>query len=340
MPSPPKNGPPRWKAGLSRQKAARNSGHGATNEGVFRELGSDEAEATVISNIEERRNKTVQAVDGFRPAIDGERAPLGIETLGRAFGDDDDPVDGRQRKNTSFSDMARRVQKVQRAAHSRRLTSENPLMGLEIGGHRRAHTLLARIDEPADETEGTSTVLDFNSDAFGLRNEPTLHGLFDDNPVDDREENSHVFSQASENADSTAESLPLLSDEKTGYSSVAERRLLARKIKVKRRWKQLRNWLNPKNIVKRLLDLLSRSFLLLAIPLFVAALMLFYSFGNPELDFLPGHATLSWWLNFLGMFCFILLQGLLIFFDRTQPGSYPATFLHLDRPTTSFARTI
>jgi hypothetical protein len=295
----------------------RNQGlsEGAPNEGIFRELGSDEAEATVISKIEERGNKTVPAVDGFRPAIDGERAPLGIETVGHAF-DDDDPIDGRQRKRTSFSDMARRVQYVQRAAHSRRLTSENPLNGSDFAGHRRAHTLLASINEPADEIEGTDIVADFSTVAFGLRNEPiNLNGLDRLFDIDrhDQEENSYVSSQASENVDSTkfnvdAESLPLLNDEKTEYSSVSQRRQLARKNKAKRNWKKIRDYLNPMNIVRRFCHLLSRSFLLLAIPLFVTAWILFYPFGNPSLDFLPGAATLSWWFNFVGMFGFILLQ--------------------------------
>jgi hypothetical protein len=41
-------------------------------------------------------------------------------------------------------------------------------------------------------------------------------------------------------------------------------------------------------------------FLWLSLPLFASAWILYYYFGNPELDFMPGNATISWWLNFLG----------------------------------------
>jgi hypothetical protein len=44
----------------------------------------------------------------------------------------------------------------------------------------------------------------------------------------------------------------------------------------------------------------SAYFLWLSLPLFAAAWILYYYFGNPELDFMPGNATISWWLNFLG----------------------------------------
>lgn len=38
----------------------------------------------------------------------------------------------------------------------------------------------------------------------------------------------------------------------------------------------------------------------IALPLFALAWALYYYLGNPEFDFMPGHATLSWWCNFMG----------------------------------------
>ena len=38
----------------------------------------------------------------------------------------------------------------------------------------------------------------------------------------------------------------------------------------------------------------------LALPAFVLAAILFYGLENPQWTFLPGHASVAWWLNFLG----------------------------------------
>lgn len=51
----------------------------------------------------------------------------------------------------------------------------------------------------------------------------------------------------------------------------------------------------------RILHAILHSFLVyLGLPLFATALILYYGLNNPELDFLPGDAKLSWWCNFLG----------------------------------------
>jgi hypothetical protein len=106
------------------------------------------------------------------------------------------------------------------------------------------------------------------------------------------------------NNDVGAEGLPLLDRESMRYSdytSVTGRRKLARQTKMKRSWKRVRDCINPINIIQRLGRWMSTSCLLVAMPLFAAAWFLFYYFGNPELDFLPGAATLSWWFDFFGM---------------------------------------
>lgn len=46
--------------------------------------------------------------------------------------------------------------------------------------------------------------------------------------------------------------------------------------------------------------LLSAYCTMIALPLFLTAWILYYYIGNPTLDFLPGSATISWWLNFFG----------------------------------------
>ena len=79
-------------------------------------------------------------------------------------------------------------------------------------------------------------------------------------------------------------------------------------------WKAVAACLNPFTLYTRFVDFMSCSFLLAAIPCWCLAWILYYQFGNPHLDFLPGEATLSWWFNFIGKdglskseLCFLLL---------------------------------
>lgn len=255
----------------------------------YRQIGSDEAEAAVISNVEQRSRRTTANRDGFRPAVDGERVPLGVETLGHAFS-----TESIKSESVSFQEAVRRVQKAAKKAHARRriLTSRPDA---KDGGHRhrRAHTLLTRIQE------------DGNSEAEigGLReDEINLITEFDSDGVstkDSQIDAARVLQH--EDLELRNERLPLLNTERAAYSSVAERQQLLNENKKKQRWKQIRAYLNPLNIGKRICYLLFHSFLTISIPLFCAAWFIFYHLGNPSLDLLPGEATLSWWLNFIGM---------------------------------------
>ena len=63
-----------------------------------------------------------------------------------------------------------------------------------------------------------------------------------------------------------------------------------------RRWKVI---LRPHEIRLSLKEFLQRDVCFGMLPLLVAALLLFYGLGNPELVFLPNTATLAWYLIFL-----------------------------------------
>ena len=70
---------------------------------------------------------------------------------------------------------------------------------------------------------------------------------------------------------------------------------------VKKQWSQVTNILNPIRIIRSIIHSFIHSTLLLAIPLFITAWILFYYCGNPTPpEFFPGSATLSWWCNFFG----------------------------------------
>jgi hypothetical protein len=152
-----------------------------------------------------------------------------------------------------------------------------------------------------------------SSDTFGLKKESNFHGLDmlwnSGDDTDEEEFGAEIMPSTSTedsmiNNDVRAEGLPLLNGESMRYSdytSVTGRRKLARQTKMKRSWKKVKDCMNPMKIIQRLGRWISTSCLLVAMPLFAAAWFLFYYFGNPDLDFLPGNATLSWWFDFFGM---------------------------------------
>lgn len=74
-----------------------------------------------------------------------------------------------------------------------------------------------------------------------------------------------------------------------------------------RGWKWLRDCCNPWSMMTIFFHALRVSFIAwMAIPLAVFAHILYYYMDDPDLDFLPGDATLSWWLNFAARLCVTL----------------------------------
>mmetsp|Transcript_3675 Transcript_3675/g.7531 ORF Transcript_3675/g.7531 Transcript_3675/m.7531 type:complete len:894 (-) Transcript_3675:382-3063(-) len=93
------------------------------------------------------------------------------------------------------------------------------------------------------------------------------------------------------------EGLPLLS----GTQILSERKLKARKLLEKNEWKIFMRMLNPTIIAQRLYHWFVHSALIVAIPLFIIAFVLFYVCGNPFTpDYIPGNVRFSWWLDFIG----------------------------------------
>jgi hypothetical protein len=68
------------------------------------------AEDSILSSLEAQTRRTKPFADGFRPAVPGERAPLGMESARTALSDDDNHPPRESRP--SFKQMARRVQTI------------------------------------------------------------------------------------------------------------------------------------------------------------------------------------------------------------------------------------
>ncbi len=270
----------------------------------------EEAEDSILSNLEAQSRRTQAGSDGFRPAIPGERAPLGVDSVGSAI-DSDDELPPTLRRPT-FKQMARRVQLMQKLRSNsgdrsvRSRTSSNDEVAV---GHRRARTLLASIDE-AEKNEDANkeshqVFSNFRNDIFAGDFVPHerhegLNFLWN---KDERHPEEDEIALAESEGRVPGEERPLLGDNNVSLDTavVMERRRLALQRKNELRWKRLKYCLQPVVMSQRLFQILINSTFVVSIPFFFTSGFLFYFVGNPELDFLPGQATVSWWLNFFGM---------------------------------------
>jgi hypothetical protein len=169
--------------------------------------------------------------------------------------------------------------------------------------HRRARTLLDTIGNVEEDKKG-------ESDAFGLsegdnfsdfdkifQEDPSSHnGDFPEEPVEGP--GTEVLGEVSGvDGEVPHEGLPLLGGDgsDSNKNSFAERQRRARQLLMKREWKKYRELLNPLRLIASFFHWLVHSSLMVAIPLFLIAWILFYYCGNPAPpEFFPGTATLSW----------------------------------------------
>jgi hypothetical protein len=112
------------------------------------------------------------------------------------------------------------------------------------------------------------------------------------------------------------EMLPLRQENLESYGSGVGNKRLSRK-KKKSRWQRLREriikMLDPRRLLGMLGTCLMNSYFLLgSIPIFFFSWVLFFYLNNPSFDFLPGNASLAWWVNFMGRLCLTLELSRLI----------------------------
>jgi hypothetical protein len=166
--------------------------------------------------------------------------------------------------------------------------------------HRRARTLLDAIGKNKHD-ESTEDDLLLN-DREDFRD---FHKVFDTDPneylekKDDEVRHSSRRDSIGEERDeqSPHESLPLLGGDSADSRSTTDSELQwrARQLLVKSQFNRFREIFNPIKIVFNIWSWFTHSALMLAIPLFVTAWILFYYCGNPSPpEFMPGSATLSW----------------------------------------------
>lgn len=313
---------------------------------------TQEAEDSILSNLEAQTRRTKPLADGFRPAVPGERAPLRVETVGTSLdeGDNNSPPQ-RDIHRPTFKQMAKRVQTMNlmrksvgtgssvelsstpQQHQSPSVTSSNHGSGGEsvstsgysrgssqgeaAAAHRRAKTLLESIDEATEQSEvenmeSHELVTDLSTDLFSADIAPQEHQeglayLWNQYEQDEEEllgEQAEAAIAASDRL--SDENKPLLGEKRDAAAIIMERRRLAQQRRSEMRWRQIRSCFNPCKMMERILHAIFESTLVVSIPFFIIAGILFYHVGNPELDFLPGNATISWWFNFFGK---SILQG-------------------------------
>eukprot|EP00537_Pseudo-nitzschia_pungens_P010899 CAMPEP_0172391710 /NCGR_PEP_ID=MMETSP1061-20121228/8053_1 /TAXON_ID=37318 /ORGANISM="Pseudo-nitzschia pungens, Strain cf. pungens" /LENGTH=1098 /DNA_ID=CAMNT_0013122399 /DNA_START=125 /DNA_END=3421 /DNA_ORIENTATION=- len=257
---------------------------------------SDEAEDAVLSSVEKRAKNTEVGEDGFRPSVEGERPPLRVQNLGviqKSFS-------GSSRRSSSRRGSSRR-DSIQFAMHRRgkelaalrQKTVSNALHKGHHRTHRISQTLLMdnlQQNLIADLREATE---------FFHQNDPIgFKDAFEDkeNDSDDVGSTDQGSAQDMEDDDYSGERLPLLNG-----SSSMEQKLKARRLLKKNQWKFFKKILKPGVILQCLYDWLVHSTLIVAIPLFILALVLFYLCGNPLTPrYIPGGVSCAWWFNFVG----------------------------------------
>lgn len=280
---------------------------------LYVDLRSDDAEDAVLSNVEKRGSKTVAAEDGFRPAVEGESPPFNVPSLGQAFyvpNKFPSSGDSGRASSPSFRSIALKVLAAQRLGRA----APKNAAGERKGRHRRAQSLLSEMDEENINQGGPSSDFGINKG----RNFSDFEKVFGDDAssrLDDSDDDKigEVSFEVEGEADLTAdgeiphEGLPLLggsqddADMSSKFDSYQHKQWRARQVLVNSQWKRLRGCFNPVRLYHGFTNWFVHSMLMIAIPLFTAALVLFYVFGDPEPPaFLAGSATLSWWFNFIG----------------------------------------
>jgi hypothetical protein len=267
-------------------------------------LRMEDAETAVLSKVEQDRARSVPMEDGFQAAVQGESAPLGAAALNKSFVQDTSQLGNALGGQQKFADLVMRVRDLQRASKSKRESLERLGGEMMSKSHRRVATLLSSIDEKKNEGSFSDARNGTESQSFRVGD---LGSLFDEvHHVDRLPEITHDFSQDdAQTGTAPDERLPLLNSE-TRYDGSSPNGSTADPSMERRRqaqinyWEKVSNCLNPLTIIRKACLLVFHSFFMIAIPLFAAAWILFYFLGNPEFDFLPGDARLSWWLNFFG----------------------------------------
>jgi hypothetical protein len=190
-----------------------------------------------------------------------------------------------------------------RRNHRRTSSAAEILQAIQSGPEAEGEPLLAfREDDGSDESEDVPSPRPGGDDAFAETSPDLLRS-----PVLEHKHETNYGSLDRANSD---ESASFVFDEEDDEDEAINKRLqrysLSRRIHQNASalpWLTGRLWLlcRPLALGQGLVAAVLRSAIpWVAIPLFMAALVLYYPIGNPRFDFLPGEATLSWWFNFLG----------------------------------------
>jgi hypothetical protein len=285
----------------------------AVNSSFMRsQLGTEDAEDAVLASVEKRSKNTAAGEDGFRPAVEGEAPPMKVPSLGNAFvravaSSNNSGKESNGKTSPSMKMMVQQVmaaQRLERAVKMHKQASTADIGSLGKGrNHRRVRTLLDAIGNEEQEEEP--------EEAFGGSDFRDFHKVFDADPnslhedrLDEiRTSDASGSSGEVDGGDEPNESLPLLGgDSSDGQPPrLSDLQWRAKQLLVKNKFKRVQELLNPVKLLCDFFYWITHSTLLVAIPLFVIAGILFYKCGNPKPpEFLPGSATLSWWFNFVG----------------------------------------
>jgi hypothetical protein len=268
------------------------------------QLVTDESEDAVLASVEDRSVNTKTGVDGFRPAVPGEKPPLNVPSLGNAF----QRPGAKRNYSSGLESITQKVWDMQRSGS---FTNR----GRDHSKHRRAKTLLTSM-EGGLRRRGSGDYFGIAADDDHFREFDKIYDYNITKNESGEKESTNV--ETSGNSDNGTdyddeplygETLPLLTRDNFGNKKVSERQLKARNVLKKSHWKRIRELLNPLRMVKNLGQYIVDSTLFVSLSFFTTAWILYYDGGDPPSpDFLPGTSRLSWWCNFAGRWNWYILS--------------------------------
>jgi len=279
----------------------------------------DEAEATLVTVLEQRRKLSASNINRWKSAVSGEVPPL--PRLGNRHPFDD----GKDGPGTSFADIALKLRAIKAAnkgmetkeSSARNISTRNLLRGLS--GDKAVFDGVGGPDADVGDSKVAASHTD--TDRF-ISNAMVVDNLFSgtDDVNNDADSASRTSASVTSSfANTNEELLPLRvtssADESIGskpagdacwfgcWGSGKKTKKHRKKKKRKRFWFLQRN----ESVVGGLLRFLQTSFFtVFGVPAIILALFFFHFMGNPEVNVLPTDASIAWWLMFSAKQMFLL----------------------------------
>lgn len=276
---------------------------------TMEEILENEAEDALVKILEERRSSEATG-HNWKPAIPGERPPLARLPHVHTFDEDQDNLEDLTLIVRAMKASGKLTTQPSRSMSSRHLRHDDDLFG-DVGRKER--------DSNTSKVAATHT----DTDRL-ISNAIAVDKFFNTSTEESTSYSSSKLSVSSSLAHTNEELLPLTGNGAGSHTSSKKSdgwfgfRNTRKSSKKKKKARRSRFWcfrgygglgevLNPTALARGFVRFVTTSyFAVIGVPAALLALFLHYVMGNPSLEFLPGDATMAWWLLFLSKQTFML----------------------------------